>query len=184
MPLRKGILSDGRRTEAFCELRRELERTLAPEIKRHEVALRQDADGLVISLREVGFFDSGSADIKSDSEAAFGRMARLLAEREYRIRIEGHTDNVPIHNTRFASNWELSTARATEMIRLLIINYGFSPARLSAGGYAEFHPTASNQTEDGRAQNRRVDVVILGKVPSSPVAPTGHPETVTPRANF
>lgn len=184
VPRPEGILSDGSQDGSLMELRRELERTLAPEIQRHEVALRQDADGLVISLREVGFFDSGSADIKSDSEAAFGRMARLLAEREYRIRIEGHTDNVPIHNTRFASNWELSTARATEMIRLLIINYGFSPARLSAGGYAEFHPTASNQTEDGRAQNRRVDVVILGKVPSSPVAPTGHPETVTPRANF
>jgi chemotaxis protein MotB len=124
-----------------------------------------EPDGLVISLREVGFFDSGSADIKANSLTAFTRMANLLAQNEYRIRIEGHTDNVPIHNQRFADNWELSTARATEMIRLLITKYNFPAERLSAAGYAEFHPVADNRTDTGRAQNRRLDIVILGKQP-------------------
>jgi chemotaxis protein MotB len=144
-------------------LRRELEQTLAPEILRGEVAMRDAPDGLVISLREAGFFDSGSAGIRVESEQAFGRLANLLAERQSKLRIEGHTDDVPIHNSQYQSNWELSTARSTEMIRLLITKYHFAPARLSAAGYAEYHPIASNDTQAGRALNRRVDVVVLGK---------------------
>ena len=142
-------------------LRQELEKALAPEIKRREVALRTEPHGLVISLREVGFFDSGSARLRVDSEAAFSRIAGVLGEKPYRIRIEGHTDNVPIHTAQFASNWELSTARATELVKTLILKYEFVPERLSAAGYAEFHPIAGNQSEEGRKLNRRVDVVIL-----------------------
>jgi len=146
-------------------LRKELEQTLASEILRGEVALRDAPDGLVVSLREAGFFDSGSAGIKVESEPAFSRMATLLEERQCKLRIEGHTDNVPIHNSQYGSNWELSTARSTEMIRLLITTYHFAPERLTAAGYAEYHPIASNDTEAGRALNRRVDVVILASRP-------------------
>ena len=144
-------------------LQKELEQALAPEILRHEVALRQEPNGLVVSLREVGFFASGSAQLRADSVPAFNRIATVLMERQYHVRIEGHTDNVPIHTAQFASNWELSTARATELVRLLITKNGFAPARLSAAGYAEFHPIASNGSEQGRALNRRVDIVILGR---------------------
>jgi chemotaxis protein MotB len=90
-------------------------------------------------------------------------MAGLLAQRKYRIRIEGHTDNVPIHNSKFHSNWELSTERATELIRILINKYGFAPERLSAAGYSQYHPVAANDTQEGRGLNRRVDVVVLGR---------------------
>jgi len=145
------------------ELQKDLEKALTAEISRGEVALRQGPDGLVVSLREVGFFDSGSAGIKPGAQSAFSRMAAILVQRGYHIRIEGHTDNVPIHNPQFASNWELSTARSTEMIRLLITKYGFSPGILSAAGYAEYHPIADNATDAGRALNRRVDVVILAQ---------------------
>jgi len=119
----------------------------------------------VISLREIGFFPSGSAQIKAESEQAFARIVKLLVNREFRIRIEGHTDTIPIHTPQFASNWELSTARSTELVRLLIVKYHFAPARLSAAGYAEFHPIAGNDSEEGRRLNRRVDIVILGKTP-------------------
>jgi chemotaxis protein MotB len=88
-------------------------------------------------------------------------MAAILEGRGYRIRIEGHTDNQPIHTSQFASNWELSTGRATEMVRLLITAYKFSPALLSASGYGEYHPIAENSNDAGRAKNRRVDVVVL-----------------------
>lgn len=152
---------------ALVNLRKELEQALAPEILRHEVALREEPSGLIISLREVGFFDSGSAQLRAKSLPAFNRIATLLSERAYHVRIEGHTDNVPIHTTQFASNWELSTARATELVRLLITKHGFVPQHLSAAGYAEFHPIAANNAEDGRALNRRVDVVILGREPST-----------------
>ncbi len=163
VPTPTGTLASANENGNLSSLRRELEQVLAPEISRQEVALRSAPDGLVISLREIGFFNSGSADIKSASQPAFSRIAALLAEREYRIRIEGHTDNLPIHNPQFASNWELSTARATELIRLLIVKYNFSPDRLSAAGYAQYHPIARSDTPEGRALNRRVDIVILGK---------------------
>jgi chemotaxis protein MotB len=147
----------------LTDLRRELEQSLASQIARHEVALRTVPDGLIISLREIGFFQSGSPQIKSSSQPAFTRIANLLAQRQYRIRIEGHTDNIPIHTSQFPSNWELSTARASELVRVLIVKYGFAPERLSAAGYGAYHPFTSNRTAEGRAQNRRVDVVILGK---------------------
>jgi len=123
-----------------------------------------ERDGLVVSLREIGFFDSGSAAIKPGAEAALARIANILQEHSCSVRIEGHTDNVPIHTSQFASNWELSTARATGLVRTLVEQHGISAERLSAAGYAEFHPAASNDTAKGRQLNRRVDVVILTSV--------------------
>ena len=134
--------------------------------------MHRETEGLVVSLREFGFFDSGSAGIKPESLPALDRIASILSIRTCKLRIEGHTDNVPIHTAQMASNWELSTARATAVIRVLIIGHRFAPERLSAAGYAEFHPVASNLTPQGRAQNRRVDIVILSsevaKTPSLP----------------
>jgi chemotaxis protein MotB len=146
----------------LAQLQSELETTLALEIERKEIAMRREPDGLVISLREVGFFASGSAEMKTASQAAFDRIASMLRRRDYRLRIEGHTDNAPIHNAQFPSNWELSASRATEVVRLLIVREGFGPDRLSAAGYAEYRPVASNLTKEGRGMNRRVDIVILG----------------------
>jgi len=144
-------------------LQTQLQEALHHEIALHEVALQRQTDGLVVSLREFGFFDSGSATIKPESLAALDRIASILVIRTYRLRIEGHTDNIPIHTAQMASNWELSTARATELVRLLIVRSRFAPQRLAAAGYAEYHPIASNLTAQGRAQNRRVDIVILGE---------------------
>jgi two-component system copper resistance phosphate regulon response regulator CusR len=142
-------------------LQAELQQALRREIATHAVALHRESEGLVISLREFGFFDSGSASLRPSALPALDRIASILAMRTCRLRIEGHTDNVPIHTSQMASNWELSTARSTELVRLLIVRYRFSPDRLSAAGYAEYHPIASNDSPQGRAQNRRVDVVIL-----------------------
>ena len=144
-------------------LQTELQQALQREIAEHTVALHRESEGLVISLREFGFFDSGSAELRASALPALDRIASILALRTCRLRIEGHTDNIPIHTAQWASNWELSTARSTELVRLLIVRYRFSPDRLSAAGYAEFHPIASNTTSQGRAQNRRVDIVILSE---------------------
>lgn len=124
-----------------------------------------DALGEICNM-VAGNFESGSAQMKSTSQAAFDRIANMLRQRDYRLRIEGHTDNAPIHNSQFPSNWELSTSRATEIVRLLIVRDGFNPDRLSAGGFAEYHPVATNRTAEGRGMNRRVDVVILGHAPT------------------
>src|SRR5207244_9917159 len=123
--------------------------------------------------------------MKQASAPAFDRIAALLRKRKCRLRIEGHTDNIPIHNAKFSSNWELSTSRATEIVRLLIVRNGFDPNHLSAAGYSEYRPLASNSTREGRSMNRRVDIVILGEslpaTPGNTEAPkapiTGAPQT-------
>jgi len=143
-------------------LKNQIEQILATEIANGDIAVRNSREGLVISLREVGFFDTGSDQIKASSTLVFRQLAEILRQNQSNIRVEGHTDNVPIHNARFSSNWDLSTARATATVRLLIRDQ-VDPARLSAAGYAEYHPTASNDTADGRAKNRRVDIVIPRK---------------------
>jgi chemotaxis protein MotB len=157
----KGVLSSAAEARSLREAQREIQSVLSPEIKRSEVMMSMQGEGLVVSLKEMGFFNSGSAAIRPDSMDAIARLAEVLKERPENMRIEGHTDNIPIHTARFASNWELSTSRATELIQILITQYGLSPRRLSAAGYGEFHPIASNNTAAGRAQNRRLDVVIL-----------------------
>jgi len=163
----KGVLSsaspreDQSRNESLQQAQEEIQKALDPEIQRHEVAMSVRAEGLVVSLREMGFFDSGSSVLRANSMDAITRLAKVLKQRPENLRIEGHTDNVPIHTSRFANNWELSTARATGLIQVLISNYGIPPSRLSVAGYAEFHPVASNETPEGRGQNRRLDVVIL-----------------------
>jgi chemotaxis protein MotB len=145
-----------------------LGQVLAPEIALHEVHLRMTRDGLVISLQEIGFFDSGSAVMKPDAIPVLSKISRVLSTANQNIRVEGHTDNAPIHNLHYRSNWELSTARATEVLDLLITRFGISPERLSAAGYAQYHPIASNTTIQGRSLNRRVDIVVLRTDVSSP----------------
>jgi chemotaxis protein MotB len=172
--------STGAENGDLAELETELATALATEINRREIALRREPDGLVISLHEVGFFEIGSAQMKSASLGAFDRIANLLRQREYRLRIEGHTDNSPIHTAQFPSNWELSTSRATEIVRLLIVRDGFAPTRLSAGGFAEYRPIASNRTAEGRASNRRVDIIILGPAISEVAMATDGKEVEVP----
>jgi chemotaxis protein MotB len=158
-----GSLSASSRESNLSTLQAELQQALAHDISLHTIAVHRETEGLVISLREFGFFDSGSATLKTSALPTLDRIASILAVRTCLLRIEGHTDNVPIHTPEMASNWELSTARSTELVRLLIVRYQFPPERLSAAGFAEYHPIARNDTAEGRAQNRRVDIVILSE---------------------
>jgi chemotaxis protein MotB len=142
-------------------IREQLQDALASQIRNQQVSVHFSREGLVISLREVGFYESGSATLMSSALPILAKIANILLPRDEFIRVEGHTDNVPIHNSAFGSNWQLSTARAANMIELLVTRFGFAPYRLSAAGYAEYHPAATNDTPEGRAENRRVDIVVL-----------------------
>lgn len=117
--------------------------------------------GLVISLKDTMFFDSGKAAIIEESKKKIIELGNILNKLDNYIRIEGHTDNVPIHNSSFNSNWELSVIRATNVTELLIEQSKIPAKRLSAVGYGEFRPIDSNDTIEGRSKNRRVDIVIL-----------------------
>ncbi|HEY3705070.1 MAG TPA: flagellar motor protein MotB [Terracidiphilus sp.] len=145
-------------------IRHELEQRLAGQVAQHTVIIKMGRDGLVISLREAGFFNSGSAIPRSEALLALRKIAASLAGTVYDLRVEGHTDNVPIHTPQFDSNWELSTARANHIGRVLLELHAIPPDRLSAAGYAEFHPVDTNSTAEGRANNRRVDLVVTPRI--------------------
>ncbi len=139
------------------------------QISAASVSLRATAEGLVVSLHEAGFFASGSADLQPSSLEVLKAVASALPRQP--MRVEGHTDDLPIHTAQFATNWELSTARASTITRLLIAEHAVDPSQISAAGYAEYRPMMPNGTEEGRTQNRRVDIVLLGGAAASNRAP-------------
>jgi chemotaxis protein MotB len=155
------IVSPGKVRDDLEKMRHELEQSLTKEIAAREVSVEMTRDGLVISLREAGFFDSGSATPRPESIPTLRNIAEKLNTSPYDMRIEGHTDNIPMHSAQFDSNWELSSSRATHIARIFLDLKAMPPERMSAAGFAEFHPIASNDTAEGRAKNRRVDLVIL-----------------------
>jgi chemotaxis protein MotB len=159
------------------EVQKKLEIALALQIDNRFISVKPNRDGIVVSLREAGFFQSGSTKLGPQTIPALAAIVKIIGPEKMDIRIEGHTDDVPIHNEKFDSNWELSTARATEIIKLFITKFAVAPNRLSASGYAEYYPTASNDTAEGRATNRRVDLVILNSISDAGV-PT--PTVITP----
>lgn len=174
------MLASPEAQQDFEPIKRQLEGLLSNQIAKHVVALRIGREGLIISLREAGFYYSGSTVPQPTSIATIGQIAKALRATPYDIRIEGHTDNVPIHTEQFDSNWELSTARATHMARLFIVGHQFAPVRLSASGYAEYHPATTNASVEGRAQNRRVDIIVLPR--TTPHAPSVHVPDTRPAA--
>lgn len=160
-PTSYGELAPDEGIQQRDKVREQLQKVLADQIRNKQVGVHGSREGLVISLKEVGFYESGSASLMPGALPVLVKIAHILLPRGEFIRVEGHTDNVPIHNSTFGSNWQLSTARAANMIELLITRFGFAPNRLSAAGYAEYHPLATNDTAQGRAENRRVDIVVL-----------------------
>lgn len=117
--------------------------------------------GLVISIQDTLLFESGSADVTPRAREILDKVITVLAPTPNYIKIEGHTDNLPINTARFPSNWELSVLRATNVLQIMVGPNKISSDRLSATGYGEYRPVASNDSDAGRAKNRRVDLVIL-----------------------
>ena len=147
------------------DLQLRLARDLAEAIKLDRVRMHRDARGLILSLPEEAAFAVASSDVSGEARQMVDRIAAAVAPTPNSIRIEGHTDDVPIRTSRFQSNWELSTARASAVVEYLVTTSGLAPGRLSAAGYGEFHPRVPNDTPENRAANRRIDIVILNGDP-------------------
>jgi DNA-binding response OmpR family regulator len=166
----------------LADVQKRLQTALADQIQNGNVAVTPTKEGIIVSLREAGLFDSGSVHLRPQALPTLQEFVNVVGPARMRIRIEGHTDNVPIHSRKFDSNWELSTARATEIIKLFITKYEIDPMRLSASGYGQYYPVATNQTGEGRAINRRVDLVVLNaNVPLHEPATSG--EESKPESN-
>ena len=147
--------------ENLREAQEKIEQYIKENNLQDQVSTELSEEGLMIRLKEKALFASGSAALQGQAEQIVPVIAALLSSLPERVTISGHTDNVPISTVQFPSNWELSSARAVSLMRgLMGAQPALNPARFSALGYSEYRPIASNDTEEGRAQNRRVEVFI------------------------
>jgi chemotaxis protein MotB len=143
------------------ELRKQLEDVLGASIIKEEIVVEQRPEGLVISLRELGFFDSGQAHLLPGAAEMIKRTAEVLMQHQMEVRVEGHSDDQPIHNASFQSNWELSAARATTVLLLMVNEGGFDPTHVSLSAFGQYRSLGPNDTPEARRRNRRVDIVVL-----------------------
>lgn len=184
------IFQKGRRTDVekisqlkneLSELERakaELEDRLKKEIGDRQIKVEMEDRGLVITFVAEVLFDSGKDKLRNDALEKLNKISEILntTVKDLSIGIEGHTDNVPIKHSGWKSNWELSTARAVSVLHYLADHQALAPERLSATGYGEYHPVASNETSEGRQENRRVEIVILPKTTKAKAASAGSSE--------
>jgi chemotaxis protein MotB len=145
---------------------KELEKQLADEIQKGDITLKRFHDRLIIDIGEKISFDSGKADLKKDVMPALRKISTILNNYPgNRIIIEGHTDNVPISTSRFRDNWQLSTERALSVLNYILREKGVNPTRFSAAGYGEYNPVVPNDTPANRSLNRRVEIVVIPRLP-------------------
>jgi len=163
-----------------------LEQKLGSEIDDKQIKLQMMEKGLVITVVGDLLFDSGKAKIRPEAFDLLTKVSTVLRDNmaQFNVGIEGHTDNVPIKQSGWKSNWELSTARALSVLHYLANEQGISPERLSAIGYGEYRPLASNETKDGRKQNRRVEIVILPNITKVKGGSEGSGELKEPQENL
>lgn len=150
-----------RATQTYQDLQKKLEK----EIQEGKVQLTEMKNRLTMTMVDKIIFPSGSTDISKDGKLVLDKVISILKDiKDKRIQVEGHTDNVQIVSglkKRYPTNWELSTARATEVVRYLQEQGGLDPKQLSATGYSEYQPVAPNDTDDGKHKNRRIEIVLL-----------------------
>ncbi len=143
------------------KLRKELQRYIAEHGLNGKVTVNMEERGVVLSFRDVALFPLGSAELTPEAREMIKKIGQILLEVPNHVRVEGHTDDLPINTRQFPSNWELSVARSTRVVQELLKELDFAPRRLSASGYGEYRPRVPNDLAGNRQQNRRVDMVIL-----------------------
>jgi len=169
----KNITSPVPQGDSSGDIKRELEAQVAAMAEandaEHKISVFRDERGIVIRIMDRAFFDEGRAELKETAKESLRKIAPIIKKSDRHLRVEAHTDNVPINTAEFKSNWELSVRRATEVVRHLIDEYDFPPERISASGYAEYRPVAANDTAENRALNRRIELILVDA--SNPNAP-------------
>ena len=153
--------SPNEEVEEFVKIYEQMSEYIKENNLESSITLRLDERGLLVRFMDDVLFDSGKADLTASAREIINKVAEIIKQNEKNVRIEGHTDNVPINTVRFPSNWELSTTRAVNVVKYLIEECGLEASRMAASGYSDQHPVDDNNTKEGRQKNRRVDMVIL-----------------------
>jgi chemotaxis protein MotB len=166
-----GILPEA---TALARVRQQIMESLNEAIEKGLISVKETEEGLVLRLKDKLLFDLGSGELSPKAEPILATIAGYFQKMPNKIRIEGHTDNIPIvKGSRYASNWELSAARAASVVKFLIERCGISPSRLSLAGYAQFKPIAPNMPRIGNPENRRVEIVVISEVSDLKAPPEG-----------
>jgi len=126
-----------------------------------DISVGYSSEGIVLRLSDHALFDVGVAEISPKAVELLKKVGAIIADSPYEVRVEGHTDNAPIKTSRYPSNWELSTARAVNVLRYFVDTCGISSGRISAEGFGEYHPIVPNDRASNRTQNRRVEIIFL-----------------------
>jgi len=153
--------------EALLEMKGSLDMAIQEAEMTEHIETIINKEGLAIILEDGGspvFFGTGDAHIRKEAYPILGQIGKIVKDMPNDVRVEGHTDSRPIHTYQFPSNWELSAARATNVLRYLSESIGISPERLSAVGYGPYKPVADNNTQAGMSKNRRVEIIVLRMV--------------------
>ena len=153
--------SPNEEVEEFRQLYEQMSEYIKENNLESSITLRLDERGLLVRFMDDVLFESGKADLTPKAREIINKVSEIIRQNNKNIRVEGHTDNVPINTFRFPSNWELSTTRAVNVVKYLIEERGIEAKRMSASGYSDQHPVDDNDTSEGRQKNRRVDMVIL-----------------------
>ncbi len=152
-------MQDGRLADEFKQIASEIEKAFGDLMKQNLVSLRGNEEWLEVEMSSSLLFDSGDATLSNHALELLGKISDILKDEKNAVRVEGFTDDRPIHNVRYPSNWELSSARAAAVVQLFI-EEGFDASRLVAAGYGEFQPKVLNDSPENRAKNRRVVLMI------------------------
>ena len=156
----------------FKQLEEKIKEYLEQNDLQDKVKVVNEDQGLLLRFQDSILFDQGSASLKSQSNVILKYISDILKSPNFKdkfITVEGHTDNVPIRNSTYSSNWELSVVRACNVVRYLIEVQGLNPTRLSAAGYSEYHPVGKNDTVENMGKNRRVDIMIMKSKNFTPI---------------
>ena len=149
------------RKSVLAQLYQKLKALSENRSRENDISVAYSSEGLVMRLSDHALFDVGVAEISPKAVALLKKVGAIIADSPYEVRVEGHTDDVPIKTFRYPSNWELSTARAVNVLRYFVDTCGISSGRISAEGFGEYHPIAPNDNAANRAQNRRVEIIFL-----------------------
>jgi len=161
VPFDVSLKTPGSAEDVKARLEEEIKKLAGTDSLEKKVSVITDERGIVIRVLDEAFFDLGKADLKPGAKRTLDTIATVIQSIDNPLRVEGHTDDIPIATPEFKSNWELSVRRATEVVRYLIEKHDVSPPRISAVGYAEYHPVAPNDTDENRSRNRRIEIVVL-----------------------